>query len=168
MVITKKEERRTVRYRWYQITRLLNNYILHSVFTAPKRSFGQGIVFTPVCHSVHGGRGVGVSAPLHAGIHTLLADPPRQTPTHPRQTPPGYYGIWSTSGWYASYLNAYLLLPPTNEVCRGYVFTHVCHSVHRGSAWSWGVPGRGIFENSHMAIISTWDNEHEMDIYIYI
>ena len=29
-----------------------------------------------------------------------------------------------------------------------------------------GVPGRGIFENSHVAIISTWDNEHEMDIYI--
>ena len=60
----------------YQITRLLNNYILHSVFTARKRSFGQGIVFTPVCHSVHGGRGVGVSAQLHAGVHTLLADPP--------------------------------------------------------------------------------------------
>ena len=24
------------------------------------------------------------------------------------------------------------LLPPANEVCEGYVFTHVCHSVHRG------------------------------------
>ena len=25
-----------------------------------------------------------------------------------------------------------LLLPPANEVCEGYVFTPVCHSVHRG------------------------------------
>ena len=23
------------------------------------------------------------------------------------------------------------------------------------------------FENCHVAIISTWDNKHEMDIYIY-
>ena len=26
------------------------------------------------------------------------------------------------------------LLPPANEVCEGYVFTRVCHSVHGGSA----------------------------------
>ena len=26
-------------------------------------------------------------------------------------------------------------LPPTNEVCEGYVFTYVCHSIHR-----WGLP----------------------------
>ena len=65
----------------------------------------------------------GVSAPLHAGIHppawadTLQADTPRANT--PRQTPPGQIpplgrhpplgrplplvGIWSTSGWYASY-----------------------------------------------------------------
>ena len=24
------------------------------------------------------------------------------------------------------------LLPPANEVCKGYVFTRICHSVHRG------------------------------------
>ena len=34
------------------------------------------------------------------------------------------------------------LLPPANEVCEGYVFTGVCHSVHRGGggrAWLlWG------------------------------
>ena len=30
------------------------------------------------------------------------------------------------------YYNEYLLLPPANEVCEGYVFTCVCHSVHRG------------------------------------
>ena len=27
-----------------------------------------------------------------------------------------------------------LLLPPANEVCAGYVFTRVCHSVHRGGS----------------------------------
>ena len=37
-----------------------------------------------------------------------------------------------------------LLLRPANEVCEGYVFTRVCHSVHRGGcAWSRGVPGSG-------------------------
>ena len=44
-----------------------------------------------------------------------------------------------------------MLLPPANEVCEGYVFTRVCHSVHRGEGWSgpgrgcllWGVPGPG-------------------------
>ena len=25
------------------------------------------------------------------------------------------------------------LLPPANVVCEGYVFSHVCHSVHRGA-----------------------------------
>ena len=42
------------------------------VFTARKRSLGQGNVFTPVCHSVH--RGVGLPNPLPD------TDPPRQTP----------------------------------------------------------------------------------------
>ena len=32
-----------------------------------------------------------------------------------------------------------LLLPPANEVCEGYVFTRVCHSVHRGGTWA-GIP----------------------------
>ena len=27
-------------------------------------------------------------------------------------------------------------LPPANEVCEGYVFTRVCHSVHRGGSAS--------------------------------
>ena len=31
----------------------------------------------------------------------------------------------------------YVLLPPANEVCEGYVFTHVCHSVHIGGG---GIP----------------------------
>ena len=48
----------------------------------------------------------GVSAPLHAGIHTL----PGQTP--PRETPPWavHAGIWSTSGRHASHSNASLSL----------------------------------------------------------
>ena len=38
----------------------------HAVFTARKRSLGQGNIFTPVCHSVHGGGGAwsqGVGVP---------------------------------------------------------------------------------------------------------
>ena len=42
------------------------------IFTACKQSLGQGNVFTPICDSVHGG----VSAPLHAGIHTPLGRHP--------------------------------------------------------------------------------------------
>ena len=30
-------------------------------------------------------------------------------------------------------------LPPANEVCEGYVFTRVCHSVHRGACMAGGV-----------------------------
>ena len=33
----------------------------------------------------------------------------------------------------------YPFLPPANEVCKGYVFTRVCHSVHGGSTWA-GTP----------------------------
>ena len=37
-------------------------YDVHSIaiFTARKRSLGQGNVFTPVCHSAHGGGGGGL------------------------------------------------------------------------------------------------------------
>ena len=34
-------------------------------------------------------------------------------------------GHWNR--WYASHCNAFFL-PPANIVCKGYVFTHVCHS----------------------------------------
>ena len=99
---------------------------------------GRGNVFTGVCDSVHGGGGGGVSASVHAGMlpwtrdlprpgrpprpDTPLdqADPPgpgRPPPT--RQTPSPVPGrppletdarIWSMSGRYASYWNAFLLL----------------------------------------------------------
>ena len=60
------------------------------IFTGATK-LGQGYVFTGVCNSVHRG---GVSASVHAGIHTPLgADTPwEQTPpgadTPPEQTPP--------------------------------------------------------------------------------
>ena len=60
------------------------------MFTARKRSLGQGNVFISVCDSVHGG----VDTPP-------LVDTPN---------PLGYYGIRSTSGRYASYWNAYLFI----------------------------------------------------------
>ena len=85
---------------------------LKSIFTARKRSLGQGNVFTPVYDSVHRG----VSATLPAGINTPSRQTPRgrHSPPPGRHLPPGipprfgYYGIWSTSGRYGSYSNAYL------------------------------------------------------------
>ena len=66
--------------------------------------------------------------------------------------PPGRYyghGIRSMSGQYASYWNAFLL-PPAMKLGKGYIFTGICDSIHRGGAWSggvcsWGegVPGPG-------------------------
>ena len=35
------------------------------------------------------------------------------------------------------------LLPPANEVCEGYVFSRVCHSVHGGGTWVGAPPGPG-------------------------
>ena len=52
------------------------------------------------------------------------------------------YRQWLNEGleWWSmcmrQHLN-YVLLPPANEVCKGYVFTHVCHSVHIGGG---GIP----------------------------
>ena len=71
------------------------------------------------------------------------------------QNPPrkytGYYGIWSTSGWYASYWNAFLL-PSATKLQQGNVFTDVCHTLcsHWGtqcmlgytSPWADTPPGR--------------------------
>ena len=99
-----------------------------TVITVRKRSLGQGNIFAPVCHSVHGGS-------------TWAGTPPgRYSPLPPAGTPPGrctpragtppwagtppapwagtspqagnppamHAGIWSTSGRYASYWNAFL------------------------------------------------------------
>ena len=74
------------------------------MFTARKRSLGQGNVFTPVCHSVHIEGGLLPS--MHHRSHDLGC-----ASRGVRQTPPrymGYYVILSTSGRYASYWNTFL------------------------------------------------------------
>ena len=82
------------------------------MFTAHKRSLGQGNVFTLVCHSVHRGG-------LHpGGLHPGVSASGREVDLHPGgsafrrrgvgRPPIGYYGIQSTNGWYASYWNAFL------------------------------------------------------------
>ena len=91
----------------------MNNY-------RPQRSCGQGNIFTPVCHSVHGG---GCLPQCMLGYHNPRSrHPPEQTP--PEQTPPRKQtspegvdtpwkadsGIRSMSGRYASYWNAFLFL----------------------------------------------------------
>ena len=73
----------------------------------------EGNVFACLCHSVH-------KRP-HAYSVT----------THP---------CWPLShmlrcGWYASYWNAFLLLPAM-QLWQGNVFTPVCHSVHSGGGGS--------------------------------
>ena len=41
------------------------------IFTARQRSLGQGNVYTPVCHSVHGGGGSSVSVPACITGHMI-------------------------------------------------------------------------------------------------
>ena len=76
----------------------------------PQQSWGQGNIFTPVCHSVH--RGVCLS------VCWDTTTPPRaDTPRRSRTPPPGAdtpppeadSSKRSTSGRYASYWNAFLL-----------------------------------------------------------
>ena len=99
------------------------------LFYQLQQSCGQGNIFTPVCHSVHGG-GLCLNAcwdtnppdqaPAPRNRHPQGADtPPPGTPQtrHPRTRHPPRPGtpqeadssIWSTSGQYASYWNAFLL-----------------------------------------------------------
>ena len=54
-----------------------------------------------------------------------------------------YKHLHVTVSW-AMVLATSSLLPPANEVCKGYVFTRVCHSVHRvGIRCRGGMWGRG-------------------------
>ena len=73
----------------------------------PQRSCGQGYVFTRVCDSAHRGGGgfsrQGDHPPSRLGDHHHSPPGTRQTP--PPQT---HFRIRSTSGRYASYLNAFL------------------------------------------------------------
>ena len=79
--------------------------------TARKRSLGQGNIFAPICLSVHRGGSTWAGTPPLRQLHPL-ASTPRPPPgryapwqVHP---PPVHAGIWSTSGRYASYWNAFL------------------------------------------------------------
>ena len=58
-----------------------------------------------------------------------------------------WYFIVSSSNGLPSNSKALLnFLPPANEVCEGYVFTCVCHSVHRGDCLvpGWGAGPSGV------------------------
>ena len=55
-------------------------------FYRPQTKLREGIVFTPVCDSVHGGGGVYPSMQWAGGVHPARQTPPGQTP--PRETPP--------------------------------------------------------------------------------
>ena len=59
------------------------------------------------------------------------------------------------------------ILPLANEVCEGYVFTPVCHSVHRGGVSGWGcvslggmhgggVGGRGVCGGGRAWLGGVW------------
>ena len=59
--------------------------LVKAIFTARKRSLGQGNIFTPVCHSVHRGG----SASVHDGIPPPPSRHPPEAGTPPQeQTPP--------------------------------------------------------------------------------
>ena len=95
----------------------------------PQRSCGQGNIFTPVCHYVHREGGLpqcmlgyhppreqtppGADYPSGADTpgsrHPPDQTPREQTPPPRDQTPPreADSSIWSTSGRYASYWNAF-------------------------------------------------------------
>ena len=141
---------------WFQVWKFCHiahnndirtSFFWPSVFTARKRSLGQGNIFTPVCHSVHGGGlsqcMLGCHPPPRADTPPpLAADTPRQQ-TPPRadtpreQTPPppsrACWEIWSMSGRYTSYWNAILLfkglaakrrcLPKNNELTNFIYYT---------------------------------------------
>ena len=83
------------------------------IITARKWSLGQGHIFTPVCHSVHGG---GVLPQCMLGCHPQTRHPLDQASPRTRYPPgPGTHprcrACWeirSTRGRYASYWNAIL------------------------------------------------------------
>ena len=71
-----------------------------------------------------------------AGTYPQAGTPPEQVPPQACTAPQ------SMSGWYASYWNAFFLLP-TNEVWGKVIFSEVCvkNSVHGESTWT-GMPPR--------------------------
>ena len=108
-------------------------------FYRPKRSFGQGNIFTPVCHSVHrggvcskfwggeGGRGGGgvcskflgggVSAPNFRGGVCSKFSGGVCSKFSGGGVPP-IFGIRSPFGRYASYWNAFFLIHKMNSITK--------------------------------------------------
>ena len=77
--------------------KLKRTFSLKFLVTARKRSLGQGNVLTPVCHSVHGGRGSGQPPPSVGRLGGYWADPPDADPPRcrpPRCRPPGCRPPW--------------------------------------------------------------------------
>ena len=69
-----------------------NNVRMGQHHYRPKRSFGQGNIFTPVCHSVHRGGGLARRTPPRHGGTPPRACPPRHGEPHPgmeERPPPG-------------------------------------------------------------------------------
>ena len=64
--LVQSEVKKSLVYTRWDLISHQCNYSLLDIFTAHKRSLGQGNIFTPVCHSVH--MGGGGSASVHAGI----------------------------------------------------------------------------------------------------
>ena len=94
-----------------KVEELLTDYQVHDgVITPRKRSLGQGNIFAPVCHSVHGGS-TWAGTPPWAGT-PQAGTPPGQVHSPRAGTPPRQVHPlpirWSICWWYASYWNAFL------------------------------------------------------------
>ena len=92
-----------------QYTSYWNTFLFNDYYW-PQRSCGQGNIFTPVCHSVHGG-GVGLPECM-LGYHPPGLDtttpPGPDTPPREETPPRADSSIRSASGRYASFWNAFL------------------------------------------------------------
>ena len=85
-----------------------HNEIQHDIYR-PKRSFGQGNIFTPVCHSVHGGEGF--SQPGGVSLPDPHPTPPWDGETPPEQTPPRMENPPPQSRWRTPAPGAEPILP---------------------------------------------------------
>ena len=169
----------------------------------PQRSCGQGNIFTPVCHSVHGGFCLSAcwdttprtrhppeqSTPLeqtppdqtpcppwsrHPGSrHPPWSRPPRsrspteQTPWEQIPPPPreADSSIRSTSGRYASYWNAFLVIYYVSSSKDGFILSNPANKNIKSINCYWSVPSmsifwpylvRSVFQNCNVAHALMW------------
>ena len=89
-----------------------------SIFPPHKQSCGK-VMFSQVCLSVHGGGADLLSHILSGGGYIWYQVlPGGWVCPGGGYSPPGYYGIRSTSGRYASYWNAFLFIVKNNSKLR--------------------------------------------------